>query len=251
MRGVNIGRIMGFGIAPKGVEVRLEIEGEYTIPKDSRGGAEGERAPRRDGGRGHSRRLGRGDRLGRPDPRRRAGSGSSTRWTRSPARRTRSRSRCRTCCPTRWSQDLQGGAVGGPAVRSSSLQAILNEQRGELRALSASLKRSAEGMEKVTTGAGARAHASSGWTQLVLRLDGTVGTLDKSSKSLESILARIDRGEGTLGQAEHRRHALRERLGGDGQPQQGLAGARPRSWPISRPTLASTSTSRSSEPRPA
>ncbi len=36
MRGVNIGRIIGFGIGQKDVDVRLEIEGEYKIPKDSR-----------------------------------------------------------------------------------------------------------------------------------------------------------------------------------------------------------------------
>ena len=36
MHGVNIGRIMGFTISQQGVDVRLEIEGEYPIPKDSR-----------------------------------------------------------------------------------------------------------------------------------------------------------------------------------------------------------------------
>jgi phospholipid/cholesterol/gamma-HCH transport system substrate-binding protein len=35
--------------------------------------------------------------------------------------------------------------------------------------------------------------------QLTARLDGTLVTLDRSSKSVESILGRIDRGEGTLG----------------------------------------------------
>jgi phospholipid/cholesterol/gamma-HCH transport system substrate-binding protein len=94
-------------------------------------------------------------------------------------------------------RDLQGGASD---ARQSleSLQAILKEQRGELRALSASLRRSAEGMEKVTTGPELERTVKR-VDQLVERLDGTVGTLDQSSKSLESILARIDRGEGTLG----------------------------------------------------
>ena len=35
MRGVNIGRILGFPIAQRGVSIRLEIEGEYQIPADS------------------------------------------------------------------------------------------------------------------------------------------------------------------------------------------------------------------------
>src|SRR6185503_14952086 len=36
MRGVNIGRVQRFRIDQGGVEIRLEIEGEYPIPKDSR-----------------------------------------------------------------------------------------------------------------------------------------------------------------------------------------------------------------------
>jgi phospholipid/cholesterol/gamma-HCH transport system substrate-binding protein len=38
MRGVNIGRVMGFDIQPQsqqGVAIRLEIEGEFKVPKDS------------------------------------------------------------------------------------------------------------------------------------------------------------------------------------------------------------------------
>ena len=94
-------------------------------------------------------------------------------------------------------KDLQGGAAG---ARQSleSLQAILKEQRGELKALSASLRRSAEGMEKVTTGPELEGTLKR-VDKLVERLDGTVGTLDTSSKSLQSILGRMDRGEGTLG----------------------------------------------------
>src|SRR6185295_19168193 len=36
MLGVNIGRVLRFAIAPSGVDIRLEIEGEYEIPVDSR-----------------------------------------------------------------------------------------------------------------------------------------------------------------------------------------------------------------------
>ena len=35
MRGVNIGRILAFTILEQGVVMKLEIEGEYPIPKDS------------------------------------------------------------------------------------------------------------------------------------------------------------------------------------------------------------------------
>ncbi len=36
MRGVNIGRVMTFEMVPEGVNVELEIEGEYRVPSDSR-----------------------------------------------------------------------------------------------------------------------------------------------------------------------------------------------------------------------
>ena len=36
MHGVNIGRVIGFRIRGQGVELRLEIEGEYEVPSDSR-----------------------------------------------------------------------------------------------------------------------------------------------------------------------------------------------------------------------
>lgn len=36
MRGVNIGRVLGFSIGKENVDIRLEIEGEYGVPKDSK-----------------------------------------------------------------------------------------------------------------------------------------------------------------------------------------------------------------------
>ena len=35
MRGVNIGRVMSFVMVPEGVSIELEIEGEYEVPRDS------------------------------------------------------------------------------------------------------------------------------------------------------------------------------------------------------------------------
>ena len=35
MLGVNIGRVQRFKIDPKGVSIRLELEGEYDVPADS------------------------------------------------------------------------------------------------------------------------------------------------------------------------------------------------------------------------
>jgi phospholipid/cholesterol/gamma-HCH transport system substrate-binding protein len=75
---------------------------------------------------------------------------------------------------------------------------MLKEQRGELKALSVSLRRSAESVEKVTAGPELERSVRR-LDQLSQRLDTTLGTVDRSASSLESILARIDRGEGTLG----------------------------------------------------
>ncbi|MCY4647725.1 MAG: MlaD family protein [Gammaproteobacteria bacterium] len=36
MRGVNVGRVMSFEMVPAGVNIELEIEGEYQVPDDSR-----------------------------------------------------------------------------------------------------------------------------------------------------------------------------------------------------------------------
>jgi phospholipid/cholesterol/gamma-HCH transport system substrate-binding protein len=196
MRGVNIGRIIGFGIGQKDVVVRLEIEGEYKVPKDSRvevrasgllGGMVAEVVP------GTSAESAtRGDRL--PGA---SGIGLFDKMDTLAGEADKVARKVQGLLSDETLKDLQGGASG---ARKSlqSLHAILQEQRGELRALSASLKRSAEGMERVTTGPEIERTVKR-VDQLVERLDGTLGTLDRSSKSVESILARMDRGEGTLG----------------------------------------------------
>jgi phospholipid/cholesterol/gamma-HCH transport system substrate-binding protein len=196
MRGVNIGRIIGFGIGQKDVDVRLEIEGEYRIPKDSRvevkasgllGSMVAEVIPG-----ASAEAIGWGDRI--PGS---SGVGLFDKMDTLAGEADKVAIKVQNLLSDETVKDLQGGAS---EARQSleTLQAILKEQRGDLRALSASLRRSAEGMEKVTSGPELERTVKR-VDQLVERLDGTVGTLDRSSRSLESILARIDRGEGTLG----------------------------------------------------
>jgi phospholipid/cholesterol/gamma-HCH transport system substrate-binding protein len=196
MRGVNIGRILGFSIGSEGVDVRLEIEGEYPIPSDSRvelkssgllGGMVADVIP------GTSAGMARwGDRLEG-----RSGIGLFDKMDSLAGQADKVAIKVQGLLSDETVRDLQVGAAGA-RTSLESLQAILKEQRGELRALTASLKRSAESMEKVTTG-----HELDRTVkrvdQLAEKLDGTLATLDKSSKSVESILARMDRGEGTLG----------------------------------------------------
>jgi phospholipid/cholesterol/gamma-HCH transport system substrate-binding protein len=196
MRGVNIGRILSFTISPEDVEIRLEIEGEYSVPKDSRveikaegilGGSVADviagRSPEK---------VGWGDRL--PGT---SGIGLFDKMDTLAGEADKVAVKMQELLSDEMVKDLQGGAAG--ARRSlESLQAILTEQRSEIRALAASLRRSAEGMERVTTGPELERTVER-VDALVVRLDGTVETLDRSSKSVESILARVDRGEGTLG----------------------------------------------------
>jgi phospholipid/cholesterol/gamma-HCH transport system substrate-binding protein len=196
MRGVNIGRIMGFTISPQGVDMRLEIEGEYPIAKDSRvevkasgllGGMVADVIPGTS-----AEKVGWGDRI--PGA---SGIGLFDKMDTLAGEADKVAQKVQGLLSDETVKDLQGGAAG---ARQSleQLQAILKEQRGELRALTASLRRSAEGMEKVTTGPELERTVKR-VDELAQKLDGTIGTLDRSAKSLDSILGRMDRGEGTLG----------------------------------------------------
>jgi phospholipid/cholesterol/gamma-HCH transport system substrate-binding protein len=196
MRGVNIGRVMGFKIDANEVELRLEIEGEYPIPKDSRvevkasgllGGMVAEVIPG-----SSAENVGWGDRI--PGA---SGIGLFDKMDSLAGEADKVAVKVQGLLSDEMVKDLQGGAAG---ARESleSLRAILREQREDLRALTASLRRSAEGMEKVTGGPELERTVER-VDALVGRLDGTLDTLDRSSKSVESILARMDRGEGTLG----------------------------------------------------
>lgn len=193
MRGVNIGRIIGFGIGPKDVDLRLEIEGEYKVPKDSRvelkaSGLLGGMVAEVISGTS-AENVTWGDRIAGA-----SGIGLFDKMDSLAGEADKVAHKVQGLLSAETVKDLQSGASGA-RTSLESLQAILKEQRVELRALTASLKRSAEGMEKVTTGPELERTVKR-VDQLVERLDGTLDTLDRSSKSVESILARMDRGKG-------------------------------------------------------
>jgi phospholipid/cholesterol/gamma-HCH transport system substrate-binding protein len=196
MRGVNIGRVIKFGISQHNVDIRLEIEGEYKVPKDSRvevraagilGGSVADVIPGQS-----TESVGWGDRL--PGE---TGAGLFDKMDALAGQADTVAVKMQNLLSDKMVGDVHGGAAG---ARQSleSLQAILNEQRSEMRALTASLRRSAEGVEKVATGPELEQTVKR-MDAIVARLDGTVDTLDRSSKSVQSIISRIDRGEGTLG----------------------------------------------------
>jgi phospholipid/cholesterol/gamma-HCH transport system substrate-binding protein len=196
MLGVNIGRVRGFQIAPGGVAIQLELNRQYPVPVDSRvelvssgllGGTVAEIVP---GDAAESIRAGAvlpgtsgtglfdtaGDLSVRADD-----------------------------VLGRVQMMLSEGTVG--AVNASALElqgmladmaALAAQQRQELGALSASLRRSAAGVEQATAGP-ELTRSVQRLDAMTARLDETIGSLDRTSTSLESVIGRMERGEGTLG----------------------------------------------------
>lgn len=196
MRGVNIGRVHRFGMTDGGVDITLEIEGEWDIPTDSRaslastgllGGVtvDIQRGTATqllgDGGRLEGDSGAGGGLLGSVD----ALSGQA--------------------------EDVLGrieGLLSDPtvnAVEASALelQSLLEElsslarsQSDDIASLTASLNRSATAVEEATPEATAtlvEARAT------MTRLNQTSATLDRALTSLEDVTGRMARGEGSLG----------------------------------------------------
>jgi phospholipid/cholesterol/gamma-HCH transport system substrate-binding protein len=196
MLGVNIGRVRGFEIAPNGVRVRMELSRDYPVPADSRvelvssgllGGTVAEVIPgesseilRREGvlagATGHGLMATAGDLSTRADD---------------------VLARVQTVL-----SDQTVGAVGSSALELQrmlvDMSALAAQQRQELAALSASLRRSAAGVESAAT-APELASSIARLDAITQQLNTTICSLDRASGSLESVLGRMDRGEGTLG----------------------------------------------------
>ena len=196
MHGVNIGRILRFRIYEKAVEIRLEIEGEFPIPKDSRvelkasgllGGMVADVIP---GASGEKAKW--GDRL--PGG---TGVGLFDKMDALAGQADKVVLRVQGLLDDETVKNLKGSAADA-RQSLAQLQAMLKEQRGELHALSVSLRHSAESLEKAVSGPELERTVKR-LDQLTERLDGTLGTIDRSSTSLEKVLARVERGEGTLG----------------------------------------------------
>ncbi len=196
MRGVNIGRVMGFKIDREEVELRLEIEGEYPIPSDSvvelkssglLGGLVADVIPGES-----SQSVSWGDMLEG-----RGGVGLFDKMDSLAGEADDVVERLRVLLSDQMISDLHGSADEARHLLEQ-LSGTVSEQRGELRELSKSLRRSAEGLEKVTTGPELERTVKR-VEEVAARMDEVLSGLDRSSQSLESILGRIDRGEGSLG----------------------------------------------------
>jgi phospholipid/cholesterol/gamma-HCH transport system substrate-binding protein len=203
MRGVNIGRVQRFKIGHDDVEIRLEIEGEYDIPADSKamlksagivGGMVVDVIP------GTSDKMvGNGDSLP---------GASETSMT---ALATRLSTQVETVL-NRMESLFDKQTIDN--VHSSSaelsqllktLSATVTEQRRELRAITQSLQKSSVSVEKLTSAPEwdrtlKRVDSVSEQANVITRrLDGVSTTLEKSSQSMQNVLGRVERGEGSLG----------------------------------------------------
>lgn len=97
------------------------------------------------------------------------------------------------------------GAVGASAQQMQQLlvqlTALASDQRAQLGALTASLGRSAQGLESTVSAVNqpelARAIART--DSMTIRLDAATGSLQQASASLATLVQRVDSGEGTLG----------------------------------------------------
>ncbi len=198
MKGVNIGTVQGFQLVPEGVEITLEVEREWKIPSDSRtrlvsAGLLGGRTvtivpgrsgtPLRDGDRlpGHNVEglLEAGNELGEEAQ----------------------------AVLARIQEILSEPTVG--ALQSSALQldrllrtlaAAAEAQSTELARLTASLNRSATGLEDAAGAGDDFARAVARADSALARVNETTMALQGAALSLQRILERVEAGEGTLGQ---------------------------------------------------
>lgn len=196
MRGVNVGRIQSFRISSQGVAIALEIEGEYPIPADSRvelrssgplSGMVADVAP------GTSPTMARGGSVLEGA----VGKGFFDEAGKLADESKNVLSRMQTLLSEKTIANVEtsGQQLSGLL---KDLSEIAAKQKHELAALTASLRRNAEGLEKATTGPELD-DAIKRVDNVAKRLETLSESLDRSSKSAETILGRMERGEGTFG----------------------------------------------------
>jgi phospholipid/cholesterol/gamma-HCH transport system substrate-binding protein len=196
MRGVNIGRIRSFVIGPEGVSVRMELAGEYMVPTDSRvafrsngllGGMVADVVPGTS-----SERLSNGAAL----------PGESGQTFDQAASELSAGADAVLLRAQALLSDQNVGAVGQSTQELQQLLAELSlmavEQRRELAALTSSLRSSAAGIDQAANAPELQL-AVARMDAITLRLDQTIASLGRSSGSLETVVGRLERGEGTLG----------------------------------------------------
>jgi phospholipid/cholesterol/gamma-HCH transport system substrate-binding protein len=203
MRGVNIGRVQRFKIAKDNVEIRLELEGEYNVPKASHvelksggllGGTIAEVVP------GDSTDyLHNGDHIdGRTVP----GLFDAANRVASQVEKVMAQVEKLMTDTTvkNFSATAENAQVASRDMRKLILDVstAVGEQRKTLATLEASLQRSATGFEKVATGPELD-RTLKRLDTLGERMETVTASLQRSSQSVETVTARAAKGEGSLG----------------------------------------------------
>jgi phospholipid/cholesterol/gamma-HCH transport system substrate-binding protein len=203
MQGVNVGRIQKFKISKGQVDVRLELEGEYDVPRDSKvvlksAGLLGGMVADIDRGESDSY-VHNGDHL--PGTTEEAIMDTANRIAANAEKLLRQADKIFT------DQTVQNvnGTVENTQVATrdlrklvSDLSATVTEQRTQLNTLEASLQRSASGLEKVTTGPELD-RAVKRLDAIGERMETLTASLNRSATSMETVTGRLEKGEGTAG----------------------------------------------------
>ena len=203
MLGVNVGRVQRFKIDKTGVEIRLELEGEYPVPRDSvvllkssglLGGMVADIQP------GNStERLRNGDTLqGKTEEAVMAAANRISAQVEGVLKRVElvlSDENIGSFSAT--TGNLEAGS-GQMRKLLGDMNVAVNDQRRELANLTASLQRSAEGFEKVAAGPEIPRTVQR-VDELTAKFAPVVDSLQRSSTALEAVMARLERGEGTAG----------------------------------------------------
>ncbi len=198
MKGVNVGRVHGFELTPEGVLIGLEMEGEWEVPLDSRtrlvssgimGGKTVDIIPGTS-----SRVLGNGDQLmGENLP----GLLDFPPELGQNAQDVLVRIRDLLSEPTVEAVQNSAEELQGLLAQLSSMAAA---QEDELARFTESLTRTAQGLEgAVGSGEDIQSVVAKADSTL-LTIEETSASFLRASSSLEVILARMEAGEGTLGQ---------------------------------------------------
>ena len=196
MRGVNIGRVQRFLISNDGVALRLEIEGEYAVPTDSKveltsagllGGMVARVVP------GTATTVAR--------------DGSVLEGTIPPQIMDEANTIAAQTKKvlTRAEALLSDKTVDGVQASAQELQGLLKElsattteQRKELKVLTASLRATSANLEKATSGPEME-RAIKRLDAISQKAEVSAQSLERGSHSLEEVMGRIERGEGTFG----------------------------------------------------
>jgi phospholipid/cholesterol/gamma-HCH transport system substrate-binding protein len=198
MRGVNVGRVMSFSMDPNGVLITLEIEGEWDIPVDSRsqlvsGGILGGRTVEIVEGRSPEPISGGGQIPGENV----AGLLDFPADLGQDAQAVLGQIKDLLAEPTLAA--IQGSATQLQALLTQ-LSQLAEDQGSEIAQLTASLNRSALGLEDAAGSGEDLARAVARADSALLTVNRTSEVVLRASEALATILQRMEAGEGTLGQ---------------------------------------------------